>query len=1319
MPGGATEGVRGRPSQRAHLTGTNARARTPSPRQQFSLLVSVVLVVVCLLLGTLLALASPSDTGTGVGRTPDLPSVRVGTGAPGSGPFGPAGTVRSTTWGPTPNRPMAVGWTEVCQKCGPGELEGASMAFDNVDGYVLLFGGINSTSGAYNAATWSYRGGIWSEVCANCGPSARAWAAMTYDSADQYVVLFGGYGGSYLDDTWTYRGGTWTELCSSCAPPARDGASFVYDVSYNAALLYGGCGATCPLGDMWSYQAGTWTSVCAPSCAPPARTNASLAYDGTDHDLVLYGGTQGTSDLTDAWTFTASGWSENCAKCPLPARDGGSIAYSSTDGFVVVFGGYNRSTSTYRSDLWEELGGTVGALTLGTTPGARAYAPMVDDPMDGVLLLYGGTDGTPLADTWTFHYGLSPGTPTASPFSLDSGQSVTLSSLITGGTAPFAYSWTGLPNNCLSSNADPLSCTPSGILSNTTFPLYVQVNDSNGVRVRSPVLNLVIYSLPSLGTLVGSPASGGADSGQSLTITAPTSGGAGGYVYTWKGLPPGCTGTSYRVVSCLPTGLTVNSTYNVSANVTDRNGGTAVGAVLAYVVDSDPKVWTPIASRSTVEGGAQVNLTSKAANGSGGYVWTWTGLPPGCASQDSPALTCVPAGLAGNSTYAIAAQVADTNGFKVTSGTVPLLVITSPSLGTPVANVSSVDLGQSFRLNVTAGGGTGGYIFRWWGLPSGCSSANAPSIVCTPTGLTTNSTARIFVNLTDANGLTASSGFLFLPVNLDPVVSPVSVAPAGVDAGQNVTFSVTVTRGAGLYRFQWTGLPAGCVSSNAPQLRCSPSAALITQNTTYQVGVTVTDAAGFAVSAPTSPVEVDVLPTVSAVWASPHALDSGQTVVLSVNATGGSGAYTFGWWGLPSGCASLDLRVLTCTPTASNQNATYALWVTVTDGNANALRSPTLSLAVDSRPSVAPPIAFPMVIDLGGSSVLSTHGIGGSGHYTFTWSGPPTGCAPGNSSQFFCRPTASGTWDVEASVTDSRGVSSGPPPLSIALSVEPDPTVDAFYASQATVRPGDNTSFTVFVKGGVGPYDYVYSGLPAGCNLANSAHTYCIPQSTGSFTVHVQVTDSQGYSASAVLDWNVSSASGGGSVLGLPTALVFLVLGLVVGGLLLLLVVLPYFRRRSSDESDISEEEGAAEASPATPSDDEPAAPEGPVPSPDDGPYLEMNEEPVSETFSPSPPTGTGAFGHEVPFPGGSPHVPAPPSDLGGPSTGSVEGSGTGAASPAATAPSPPAAPVVRKCPLCGSVLDESGVCRSCELDWSKLQIEGRTDTLRGHKPLT
>ncbi len=1193
------------------------------------------------------------------------------------------------------------------------------MAFDNVDGYVLLFGGINSTSGAYNAATWSYRGGVWSEVCANCGPSARAWAAMTYDPGDQYVVLFGGFGGSYLDDTWTYRGGTWTQLCSSCAPPARDGASFVYDVSNNAALLYGGCGATCPLGDMWNYQAGIWTSVCSPSCAPPARMNASMAYDGADHELVLYGGTQGTSDLTDAWTFTASGWSKTCANCPLPAREGGAIAYSSSDGFVVVFGGYNRSTSTYRSDLWEELGGTVSALTVGTTPGARADAPMVDDPMDGVVLLYGGTDGTPLADTWSFHYGLSAGTPTASPFSLDSGQSVTLSSVVTGGTAPFAYSWTGLPTNCLSSNTDPLSCIPSGILSNSTFPLYVQVNDSNGFRVRSPVLNLVIYSLPTLGTLVGSPASGGADSGQSLTLTAPTSGGAGGYVYTWKGLPPGCTGTSYRVVSCLPTGLTVNSTYNVTANVTDRNGGRAVGTVLPYVVDSDPKVWTPIASRTTVEGGAQVNLTSKAANGSGSYLWNWTGLPPGCTSQNSPDLACVPAGLAGNSTYAIAAQVVDSNGFTVTSGTVSLLVITSPTLGTPVANVSSVDLGQSFRLHVTAGGGTGGYVFRWWGLPSGCSSANAPSSLCTPTGLTTNSTARIFVNLTDANGLTATSGFLFLPVNLDPIVSPVSVSRTTIDAGQNVTFSVTVTRGAGAYRFQWTGLPAGCVSSNTPELVCSPSAALLTQNTTYQVGVTVTDGAGFTVSTPTSPLQVDVPPMVSAVWASPHALDSGQTVVLSVNATGGSGAYTFSWWGLPSGCTSSDLRVLTCTPTSSPQNATYALWATVSDGIGNTVGAPTLSLEVDSRPSVAPPIAVPMVIDLGGSSVLSTHGIGGSGHYTFTWSGPPTGCAPGDSSQFFCRPTAPGTWDVEAYVTDSRGVSSGPPPLSIALSVEPDPSVGAFYASQATVRPGDNTSFTVFVKGGVGPYEYVYTGLPAGCDLANSAHTYCVPQSTGTFTIHVQVTDAQGYSASADLHWNVSSASGGGSVLGLPTALGFLVVGLVVGGLLILLVVLPYFLRRSSDASVESEEEATTEEPPAVPSTEEPKASEGPVPSPGDGSYLETDEEPGRETVSSSPSVETGAFGNEGTFPGGSPQGPAPPSALAGPPLGAVEGDEARVASPAETAPSPPVAPVVRKCPLCGSVLDVSGVCRSCELDWSKLQIEGRTDTLRGHKPLT
>ncbi len=61
-----------------------------------------------------------------------------------------------------------------------------------------------TVSTTYNTITWT-------QVSTSYSPPARADAAMTYDSADGYTLLFGGQTivGAAVD-TWTYSGGSWT-----------------------------------------------------------------------------------------------------------------------------------------------------------------------------------------------------------------------------------------------------------------------------------------------------------------------------------------------------------------------------------------------------------------------------------------------------------------------------------------------------------------------------------------------------------------------------------------------------------------------------------------------------------------------------------------------------------------------------------------------------------------------------------------------------------------------------------------------------------------------------------------------------------------------------------------------------------------------------------------------------------------------------------------------------------------------------------------------------------------------------------------------------
>jgi hypothetical protein len=93
----------------------------------------------------------------------------------------------------------------------------ATFLYDSADGYDLLYGGCSSgsvpcpsgLSASSFADSWSLAtGSSWTLLTPpGQAPPDRADAGGDFDSADAYVLLFGGYGIlSYLIDTWTFTG---------------------------------------------------------------------------------------------------------------------------------------------------------------------------------------------------------------------------------------------------------------------------------------------------------------------------------------------------------------------------------------------------------------------------------------------------------------------------------------------------------------------------------------------------------------------------------------------------------------------------------------------------------------------------------------------------------------------------------------------------------------------------------------------------------------------------------------------------------------------------------------------------------------------------------------------------------------------------------------------------------------------------------------------------------------------------------------------------------------------------------------------------------
>ncbi len=667
---------------------------------------------------------------------------------------------------------------------------------------------------------------------------------------------------------------------------------------------------------------------------------------------------------------------------------------------------------------------------------------------------------------------------------LDFGQSTSFSAGVAGGSGGNVYFWSGLPAGCPSAKILTDSCTPG---TTGTFSVRVWVNDSTGTNESSSSLTLVVS--PALG-LAGLTASRTAlDVGQSSTLVASGTGGTGTYSYGWARLPTGCAGGSSATITCLPGAA---GTWTVEVWVNDSNGATSQ-TQLAVTVSADPTLTTPTATPSTSEVGVGTTLRAVATPGSGTDVYSWSGLPSGCPSSNSLTLSCTPAAAGA---YSVIAHVRDSNGMNVSSAPLTLTVY-APLSGASLTAATALDVGQFTTLTASVSGGSGLVSYAWKGLPTGCSAANVASFICSPTG-TGTFTVHVWMNDSSGGTATASTGITVSP---DPSVATPAATNRTLDLGQRTTLSSTGSVGSGTPSYTWTNLPAGCTSVNALTLPCTPTGA-----GTSPVTVTVTDSNGVTVTSSALTVVVSPALGTPVLSVSPGGVDVGQTVTFSATASGGDGSYTYGWSGLPTGCAGGNSATVVCVPTASGP---FTVTLSVTDGNA-ATAGTTAAISVSVLPTIATPTLSRSSLDVGQTVNLSATVTAGSGTDTYVWFGLPSGCTGVTTLSVTCSPTTAGSFALYAGVTDSNGGSAVSP---VALLLVSAPLATP-VASASITSPviGSALTLSVTVAGGSGPYQYQWTSLP-GCPGGTGPTEVCAPSATGTYPVHVTVTDANQVSA--------------------------------------------------------------------------------------------------------------------------------------------------------------------------------------------------------------
>jgi YVTN family beta-propeller protein len=311
----------------------------------------------------------------------------------------------------------------------------------------------------------------------------------------------------------------------------------------------------------------------------------------------------------------------------------------------------------------------------------------------------------------------------AEPSTIDVGTGTTLNVTTPYNIDSFNYTYTGLPPGCQSANVSHLVCVPS---QSGYYTVRVFVNNSLGLGPNATV-NLLVNPTPGV---VLSATPDPTDANATTTFSATVSGGTGPFSYNWivgGASQPGGPTFVHRFAS------RGNYTAEVFAN--DSYGLSSSDTAKIQVYPELKAALTP--SNGTPLLGQTVAFVTNASGGRGPYNYSYSGLPPGCVSENKPAVGCLPTQA---DYYNVTVSVTDENGVTVNS-TVTVHVIfdfnvivpTNTSAGSPFT--ISVNTNESFSggTALVPAAGIGAFSYNYSGLPPGCASEDAPSITCTPT----------------------------------------------------------------------------------------------------------------------------------------------------------------------------------------------------------------------------------------------------------------------------------------------------------------------------------------------------------------------------------------------------------------------------------------------------------------------------------------------------------------------------------------------------------------------------------------------------------
>ena len=663
---------------------------------------------------------------------------------------------------------------------------------------------------------------------------------------------------------------------------------------------------------------------------------------------------------------------------------------------------------------------------------------------------------------------------TGTNVSCNGGTNGTATATNTGGTAPYAYSWTG-------------ARTGAAISGLTAGTYGVTISDANGCT-SSNAVTITEPTVISVNTTTTDVLCNGASTG---AVTTSVSGGTGAYTYVWTpgsstaanltGAAAGtygvlvtdangctrsavatitqpaaitatltatavtCNGLSNGSIVATTTGGTGAHTYNWGGGITTQNRS-SLAAGTYTLTTTDANGCTNVASVEVTQPAVLVagntgtditcnslsdgTLTAVATGGNGSYTYLWS----------NAATTAAITGLAVG-TYTC--TVTDLKGCTatVTDDITQPTAVTMTATGVPVACFGT----NSGAVNTNVVGGISPYSFSW---NTGATSIN----------LTAISGGTYSVTVTDGNGCTKTASAIVTSPTSALVVSTFSNTNVSCFGTSTALATLTVSGGTSPYTYAWSA--GGSVTNSAPNLAAG----------TYTVTVTDANACTLTQSYTITQPATAVAVTISA---STNVLCFGNsTGAATATAAGGTGAITLTWSTLASTTSITGLAAATYTVTATDANACTAT-ATV------AITQPAAALALG--------LTATNVMCFGnttGSFLVSTLS-GGTTPYSYLWSNGQT--APGASG--LAGSVAGTTYTL--TLTDANGCT-----ISASGTITAPAAALSATATQTNVLCyGASTGVaTATIAGGTTAYTYVWSNAGSTTNTisAIAAGTYTV-----------------------------------------------------------------------------------------------------------------------------------------------------------------------------------------------------------------------------------